>query len=76
MEVASTTLLTVLRKQFGHTGFRPGQEEIIANLLDGQDVLAILPTGGGKSLVYQLAAQLLPGITLVVSPLLVDERSG
>lgn len=70
VEVSSSNLRTVLRDQFGHAEFRAGQEQIITSLLNGQDVLAILPTGGGKSLVYQLAAQLLPGITLVVSPLL------
>src|SRR5438045_2664279 len=60
----------VLRETFGFDEFRPGQEEIIRALLDKHDVLAVLPTGGGKSLVYQLAAELLPGVTLVVSPLL------
>src|SRR5215210_6944404 len=60
----------LLREQFGHEAFRPGQERIIRDLLEGRDVLAVLPTGAGKSLVFQLAAQLLPGVTLVVSPLI------
>lgn len=60
----------VLSEQFGLDEFRPGQEEIISQLLAGRDVLAVLPTGAGKSLVFQLAAQLLPGLTVVVSPLL------
>ena len=70
MALRKTTLLRVLRDQFGHESFRPGQEQIIRALLDKRDVLALLPTGAGKSLVYQLAAQLLPGLTIVVSPLL------
>ncbi|MBX5489670.1 MAG: RecQ family ATP-dependent DNA helicase [Chloroflexi bacterium] len=56
--------------QFGLTAFRPGQERIIRDVLDGRDVLGVLPTGTGKSLTYQLAAQLLPGTTVVVSPLI------
>jgi ATP-dependent DNA helicase RecQ len=60
----------VLRERFGYEAFRPGQERIVRDLLAGRDVLAVLPTGAGKSLVYQLAAQLLPGVTLVVTPLL------
>jgi ATP-dependent DNA helicase RecQ len=63
-------LLEVLKQRFGHPSFRPGQERIVRALLGGRDTLAVLPTGAGKSLVYQLAAQLLPGLTLVVSPLL------
>lgn len=60
----------VARDQFGHPTLRPGQERVIRSLLAGRDVLGILPTGGGKSLVYQVASQLLPGLTVVVSPLL------
>ena len=63
-------LLRLAREQFGHEHFRPGQERVIRELLQGRDVLAVLPTGGGKSLVYQLAAQVLGGVTIVVSPLL------
>lgn len=59
-----------LVERFGHESFRPGQKRIIQSLLRGRDVLALLPTGAGKSLVYQLTAQLLPGVTVVVSPLL------
>ncbi len=70
MAITKTKLLRTLRNQFGHESFRPGQEEIIRTLLDGRDVLALLPTGAGKSLIYQLTAQLLPGLTIVVSPLL------
>ena len=55
---------------FGFKNFRPGQREVIERLLQGQHTLAVLPTGSGKSLCYQLPAQMLPGITLVVSPLI------
>ena len=63
-------ILDLLRTRFSHRRFRPGQEEVLQALLIGQDVLAILPTGAGKSLVFQIASQVLPGLTLVVSPLL------
>jgi ATP-dependent DNA helicase RecQ len=59
-----------LRQSFGHETFRPGQEDIIRCALDGRDLLAVMPTGSGKSLCYQLPALLLPGLTLVVSPLI------
>src|SRR6185436_9355779 len=59
-----------LRADFGHPDFRPGQEAIVAAVLDGFDVLAVMPTGSGKSLGYQLPAVVLPGTTLVVSPLI------
>jgi ATP-dependent DNA helicase RecQ len=59
-----------LRRQFQLRDFRPGQEQVIRGLIAGKDVLAIMPTGAGKSLTYQLTAFELPGITVVVSPLL------
>src|SRR5262245_11439862 len=59
-----------LRRHFGHASFRHGQEEIVAAVLGGRDVLAVMPTGSGKSLGYQLPAVMLPGVTLVVSPLI------
>ena len=63
-------LIEQLRRHFGLHDFRPGQERIIAAVLGGQDVLAVMPTGSGKSLCYQLPALVLPGTTLVVSPLI------
>ena len=59
---------------FGHRALRPGQREAVQALLDGHDVLLIEPTGGGKSLAYQLPAVLLDGPTVVVSPLLALQK--
>lgn len=58
-----------LKRHFGFDRFRPGQAEALAHVLAGRDTLVVMPTGSGKSLVYQLAAMLLDGVTLVVSPL-------
>jgi ATP-dependent DNA helicase RecQ len=63
-------MLNLLRREFGLRHFRPGQEETIRAVLDGRDTLCVLPTGGGKSLTYQLPSLLLPGLTVVVSPLI------
>lgn len=60
----------LLQETFGYQGFRPGQEELIRHVLEKKNVLGIMPTGGGKSICYQLPALLLPGVTLVVSPLI------
>ena len=59
-----------LRRYFGHGAFREGQEALVDALLAGRDALGIMPTGGGKSLCYQVPALLLPGMTLVISPLI------
>lgn len=64
------TAQETLAQQFGFDSFRPGQEQVIAALLAGRSASAIFPTGSGKSLCYQLPALLLPGLTLVVSPLI------
>ena len=65
-----TSAATLLRDIFGFDAFRPGQEEIVAAVAAGENVLAIMPTGGGKSLCFQLPALMLPGVTVVVSPLI------
>ena len=62
--------LAVLEAVFGFKAFRPGQNEVVAAILAGEDVLAVMPTGSGKSLCYQLPALLRPGLTVVVSPLI------
>ena len=62
--------LAALRQYFGFSEFRAGQQTLIDAVLSGRDALGIMPTGGGKSLCYELPALLLPGITLVVSPLI------
>ena len=64
------TALHLLKERFGHDAFRPGQEQVILHLLAGRSAAAVFPTGAGKSLCYQLPALLLPGLTLVVSPLI------
>ena len=60
----------ILERFYGYSRFRPGQEELIDGILAGRDAFGIMPTGGGKSVCYQIPAMLLPGITLVVSPLI------
>ena len=60
----------LLFRIFGYDSFRPGQEKLIDAVLKGQDVFGIMPTGGGKSICYQIPALMLPGITLVISPLI------
>jgi ATP-dependent DNA helicase RecQ len=70
VETAAPTLLSLLKQHFGFTSFRPLQEEIIRDALAGRDVFALLPTGGGKSLCFQLPAMARPGLTVVVSPLI------
>jgi len=68
--VSATDLIATLRTHFGFQEFRPGQEEAIGCLLAGQHTLVVMPTGAGKSLIYQLAALHRPGLTLVISPLI------
>ena len=63
-------LRALLRENFGHESLRSGQAEVIRPLMAGRPVLAVFPTGGGKSLCYQLPALALDGLTLVISPLI------
>ncbi len=70
MGVVETDIAADLRRLFGHPEFRPGQREAVEAFLGGRDVLAVMPTGSGKSLCYQLPALVAPGVTLVVSPLI------
>ena len=62
--------LHILERYFGYRAFRPGQEEVVRQLLQGRDVLSVMPTGAGKSICFQVPALCLEGITLVVSPLI------
>ena len=64
------TKLEALKHVFGHSAFRPGQEQIVDHLLAGGDALCVMPTGAGKSVCYQVPALLMPGVTVVVSPLI------
>jgi ATP-dependent DNA helicase RecQ len=61
---------SILLKYWGYDNFRPGQKDIVDQIHDGKDVLALLPTGGGKSICFQVPALLKPGLTLVISPLI------
>ncbi|MBR0464429.1 MAG: DNA helicase RecQ [Clostridia bacterium] len=61
---------SLLRQYYGHSSFRPGQKTIIDKLVGGGDALAVMPTGAGKSLCYQIPALMLPGVTIVISPLI------
>jgi ATP-dependent DNA helicase RecQ len=70
MAASSLSLRDALKKFFGYESFRPLQEQIIIDALAGKDVFALLPTGGGKSLCFQLPALVRPGLTVVVSPLI------
>jgi ATP-dependent DNA helicase RecQ len=64
----------VARERLGYESLRPGQEEAIGSVLDGHDTLAVMPTGSGKSAVYQVAALMIPGPTVVISPLIALQR--
>jgi ATP-dependent DNA helicase RecQ len=70
MEDALSSARALLHSVFGFNAFRPGQEEIVRAVLDGENVMAVMPTGSGKSLCFQLPALVRPGLTLVVSPLI------
>src|ERR1041384_3786904 len=65
-----TAARETLRRVFGHADFRGLQPDVISEVLDGRDAMAVLPTGGGKSFCYQIPAMLRPGVGLVISPLI------
>lgn len=68
--MANAAALAILKEKWGYDSFRPGQEQAIARVLAGENTLAVMPTGGGKSLCYQVPALLVNGLTVVVSPLI------
>lgn len=70
MSVSREKLREVLMERWGYPGFRPSQEDIIMSVLDGHDTLGLMPTGGGKSITFQVPALLLDGLTLVITPLI------
>ncbi|WP_317128748.1 DEAD/DEAH box helicase [Mesohalobacter halotolerans] len=65
-----TKPIQLLKKHFGYDSFKPNQEAVIQSILEAQDVLAIMPTGGGKSICFQLPALMLDGVAIVISPLI------
>src|SRR5687767_14321919 len=70
LNATDPSLQAELKRHFGFDAFKPGQEAVLRDVLAGRDVIAVMPTGDGKSLCFQLPALLRPGVTVVVSPLI------
>jgi ATP-dependent DNA helicase RecQ len=73
-ETNATQVRRIARDEFGYDDPRPSQEAAMRSVLDGHDTLAVMPTGAGKSAIYQVASLLLPGPTVIVSPLIALQR--
>src|ERR671912_904159 len=71
---ATSEALKVAREKFGYEDLRPGQEEVIQLVLEGRNTLSVMPTGSGKSAIYQIAGLLVGGPTVVVSPLIALQK--
>ncbi len=67
-------IVRIARERLGYEGLHPGQEEAIESVVEGRDTLAVMPTGSGKSAIYQIAELMIPGPTVIVSPLIALQR--
>lgn len=72
--VSASQIQRIAQETFGYKRLRPGQEEVIQAVIEGHDTLAVMPTGSGKSAIYQIAALRLSGATVVISPLIALQR--